>query len=227
MCVNEQILHIINFLFLLSIPKQDQEIFPYSCSGLSLPNRGHALAVPGTFMEFPCSLHPLVTFKWSPKSSCLFYGDNTCKSSARILNILNPDKAVRFINLKATLAKTKCGRPNIWLFDNEEFAILKIAILLDSNVWPVFNVLLISLNGVQPDDRIFRGNNGDSLSVHPGGSPPVFASRFHHHSSLTSHLSKTTIAQPLASIFPLVLSHGLLVVPLHLNKCVKQVYWRS
>ena len=30
-------------LFLLTIPKQDQELSPFSCSGLSLPGRGHVL----------------------------------------------------------------------------------------------------------------------------------------------------------------------------------------
>ena len=32
-----------DFLFLLSIPKQDQETSSCSCSGLSLPGRGHVL----------------------------------------------------------------------------------------------------------------------------------------------------------------------------------------
>ena len=36
-------MHIIDFLFLLSIPKQDQEISSYARSGLSLQGRGHVL----------------------------------------------------------------------------------------------------------------------------------------------------------------------------------------
>ena len=36
-------MHINDFLFLLSISKQDQEISSCSCSGLSLPGRGHVL----------------------------------------------------------------------------------------------------------------------------------------------------------------------------------------
>ena len=36
-------MHINDFLFLLSISKQDQEISPCSCSGLSLSGRGHVL----------------------------------------------------------------------------------------------------------------------------------------------------------------------------------------
>ena len=38
-----KLMHINDFLFLLSISKQDQEISPCSCSGLSLPGRGHVL----------------------------------------------------------------------------------------------------------------------------------------------------------------------------------------
>ena len=40
---NAQIMHINVILFLLTIPKQDQELCPCSCSGLSLPGRGHVL----------------------------------------------------------------------------------------------------------------------------------------------------------------------------------------
>ena len=36
-------MHINDVLFLLTIPKQDQELSPCSCSGLSLPGRGHFL----------------------------------------------------------------------------------------------------------------------------------------------------------------------------------------
>ena len=36
-------MHINDVLFLLTIPKQDQELSPCSCSGLSLPGRGHVL----------------------------------------------------------------------------------------------------------------------------------------------------------------------------------------
>ena len=36
-------MHTNDVLFLLSIPKQDQEISPCSCSGLSLPHRAHVL----------------------------------------------------------------------------------------------------------------------------------------------------------------------------------------
>ena len=36
-------MHINDLLFLLSIPKQNQQNFPFSCSGLSLPGRGHIL----------------------------------------------------------------------------------------------------------------------------------------------------------------------------------------
>ena len=36
-------MHNIVFLFLLNVPKQDQEMASCSCSGLSLPGRGHVL----------------------------------------------------------------------------------------------------------------------------------------------------------------------------------------
>ena len=67
-----KLIHIKDILFLLSIPKHDQEISPCSCSGLSLPVRGHVLVsnrtknhipvldFPGSFMEFPGSLHLLL-----------------------------------------------------------------------------------------------------------------------------------------------------------------------
>ena len=38
-----KLMHINDVLFLLTILKQDQELFPCSCSGLSLPSRGHVL----------------------------------------------------------------------------------------------------------------------------------------------------------------------------------------
>ena len=38
-----KLMHINDVLFLLTIPKQDQELSPCSCSGLSLPGRGHVL----------------------------------------------------------------------------------------------------------------------------------------------------------------------------------------
>ena len=64
------------FLFLLVIRKQDQDNSSCSRSLLSLPGRGHVLVrcshtvtglqnsipvleIPGSFMEFPGSLHPL------------------------------------------------------------------------------------------------------------------------------------------------------------------------
>ena len=36
-------MHIFDILYLLTIPKQDQELSTCSCSGLSLPGRGHVL----------------------------------------------------------------------------------------------------------------------------------------------------------------------------------------
>ena len=41
---NAQIIHINYVLFLLTIPKQDPELSPCSCSRLSLPGMGHVLA---------------------------------------------------------------------------------------------------------------------------------------------------------------------------------------
>ena len=38
-----KLMHIYDVLFLPTIPKQDQELSPCSCSGLSLPGRGHVL----------------------------------------------------------------------------------------------------------------------------------------------------------------------------------------
>ena len=65
-------MHINDVLFLQTIPKQEQELCPCSCSGLSLPgsqvfsysNRTQNpildLAIPVSFIEFPGSLHPLI-----------------------------------------------------------------------------------------------------------------------------------------------------------------------
>ena len=72
-----KLIHINDVLFLLTIPKQDQELSPCSCSGLAGQGQGpcpgqvfsHSnmtknpfpdLAIPGSFMNFHGSLHPLI-----------------------------------------------------------------------------------------------------------------------------------------------------------------------
>ena len=81
----QKLMHINVVLFLLTIPKQDQELSPCSCFGLSLPGPGHGppcpgqvfsysnrtktpipvLVIPGSFIEFPGFFIPysLVTLK--------------------------------------------------------------------------------------------------------------------------------------------------------------------
>ena len=68
---NAQIMHINDITFLLTIPKQDRELRtvfarqgPSPGQVFSYSNRINNLipdlAIPGSFMEFPGSLHPLI-----------------------------------------------------------------------------------------------------------------------------------------------------------------------
>ena len=61
-------MHTNDILFLLSIPKQDQEISPCSCSRLSLPGRGHVLvrcSHTGTRLRTKFLFLPFLDLQWN------------------------------------------------------------------------------------------------------------------------------------------------------------------
>ena len=115
MIENAQIMDINDVLFLLTIPKQDQELSPCSCSRLAGQGQGPCpgqvfsysnrtkntipdLAIAGSFMEFPGSLHPLIIFfvfikrklrYWYAEFKIFF---NKTKTQLGFNNIVSNDK---------------------------------------------------------------------------------------------------------------------------------------
>ena len=156
--------------------------------------------------------------------SGLSHGDDAYRSCVKILNFLDPDETVRFIDLEATVLWSMWGQANSWpkcfrLLNKEQLAIFKIAISGASNVFHALSesFLLESWNRVEIGDRIFLRIYGDALTLQPCGSPPVLPIPLHLKTTVPNHFSKITLVKKSKFIIPLVLRHFAIVDPLHLK----------